>query len=56
MEIKQIVIEIQKHRKRIAVERDALDKFIGELTGLRESCNKAFDSLIEAVDDLSELV
>lgn len=56
MEISTIIEEIKIRKVAVAKERDKLDSLIEELTDLKESCNKAWDALQEALDALSELV
>ena len=47
---------IEKRQQAIAKERDKLDEVIAEMEGLKESCDRAHDSLQHARDALSELV
>lgn len=47
---------LAKRQAAIAAERDKLDDVIDELTGLRESCDEAWDGIQRARDALSELV
>ena len=48
--------KIKARQDAVAKERDKLDEVIDEITMLRESCDKAWDSLQDARDALSELV
>lgn len=54
--IQNITKSIEKHMSKIAQDRDKLDEFISELTQLKEDCDTAYDSLIDARDALSRLV
>ena len=47
---------IEKRMAGVASEREKLDEMISSLQDLEESCTKAYDSLQEARDALSELV
>ena len=47
---------IRQHQEAVAAERDKLDSAISDLKDLRESCRKAWNSLQDARDALSELV
>lgn len=51
-----IIKHLTKRQSAIAVERDKLDELLSELSGLRESCDSAWESLQDAIDALSELV
>ena len=48
--------KIKQRQAAVAKERDKLDQQIEELEMLRESCERAWDSLQDARDALSELV
>ena len=54
MRIATMVKQIEKRRDAVGKERDRLDDLIGDLTGLRESCERAWDDLQRARDALSE--
>ena len=54
--IKNIIKGVEKHMKQVALERDKLDDFIDELTGLKEDCDNAYNHLMDARDALSEMV
>jgi hypothetical protein len=56
MKKSKIIKEIEKHMKAVAKERDALDEFISNLESLEEDCERAYQSLECARDDLSRLV
>jgi hypothetical protein len=57
---KQYFADVQKNitvrMETVAAERDKLDVMIDELTGLKDSCQRAYDDLWSARDALSELV
>jgi hypothetical protein len=55
MEFEGIIAEIEKRRDAVGKERDRLDDLIGELEGLRDSCDRAYCDLQNARDALSEL-
>lgn len=55
-EINKLVKKLDKHMKAVAAERDRIDETIGEFNQLRDDCKKAYDSLQDARDALSELV
>lgn len=55
-EISKWIKKIEKRMAGVAAERDKLDDAISEMETLKESCNKAYDSLQSARDSLSELV
>ena len=48
--------QIEKRMAAIAAERDKLDDMISTMNDLKEDCSRAYDSLQEARDALSELV
>ena len=56
MTLKKAIGVIKKHQAAIAKERDSLGAAIDELTNLKESCDRAWDGLQDAIDALSELV
>ena len=47
---------LERRQKAVAAERDKIDVALDEMNGLRESCDKAWASLQDARDALSELV
>lgn len=55
MRISTMIKQIEKRRDAVGKERDRLDDLIGELEGLRDSCDRAWDDLQSARDALSEL-
>ena len=55
MRITTMIKEIEKRRDAVGKERDRLDELIGELEGLRDSCDRAWCDLQSARDALSEL-
>lgn len=55
-QVESWIKQIEKRMAGVAAERDKLDKMISSLQDLKESCTKAYDSLQEARDALSELV
>lgn len=48
--------KIKVRQDAVAKERDKLDEAMEEINGLRESCDRAWSSLQDARDALSELV
>jgi len=56
MKTSKIIEEISKRMVSVGAERDKLDDLILDLEGLRDSCDKTWDSLHDARDALSELV
>lgn len=55
MRISTMIKQIEKRRDAVGKERDRLDDLIGELEGLRDSCDRAWADLQSARDALSEL-
>lgn len=55
MNFKSIIKKLEKHRDQIGKDRDALSEYLDELTGLKESCDSAYDDIQRAIDSLSEL-
>jgi hypothetical protein len=51
---KQIAKKLETLRKRVADDRDKLGDFLSEIQGLEETCTRAHDSLVDAIDALSE--
>ena len=49
-----LIREIEKRMISIGKERDKLDAMIETMTALQESCDRAWESLQEARDALSE--
>ena len=47
---------LEKRKKALAKERDALNDLLDELEELRGSCDAALEALQNAVEHLSELV
>lgn len=56
MTMKNALKQIEKRMIAVGLERDKLDELIGELDGLKENCQTAYDDLQHARDALSELV
>lgn len=56
MTTKKFISELNKRMIAVGKERDKLRDMEDELTGLRESCERAFFALEEAIDALSEQV
>ena len=54
--IEGIAEMIRQRQEAVAAERDKIDDAISDLNDLRESCRKAWNSLQDARDALSELV
>ena len=48
--------EIQKRMDAVAKERDRIDELMSEMRSLRDDCDEAWDSLMDARDALSRLV
>ncbi len=55
-QVKRWIKAIDVRQKGVAKERDKLDSMIEELEMLKDCCDRAFDSLTDARDALSELV
>lgn len=53
---KKIIVDIEKHKKQLASDRDGLEELIGDLEALKDDCNDAYESLVLAVDALSRQV
>lgn len=49
-----LVEKLNRHKAIIAAERDKLQETLAEFEGIIESCERADESLEEAVDALSE--
>jgi len=54
--IRSIERKLKAHQDQIAKDRDNLDRTISDLEDLREECHRAWESLQDARDALSELV
>lgn len=53
--VQTILKVLEKHRERIGKERDSLRDLEGEITDLKETCERAYDDISCAIDALSEL-
>lgn len=53
--IRQMQKTVEKAVQRVAITRDWIRDQINEMEALKDSCDRAWDSLNEAVDALSEL-
>lgn len=47
--------KLEAERTKVGKTRDGLRDTLDELEGLKESCDRAYDSLGEAIDALSEM-
>lgn len=55
MDYQKIVQHLEARRDAVGQERDKLQDLIDELEGLKETCERASDSLYDAIAALSEL-
>ena len=55
-QIQALVKNLDKRMQEVAKVRDKIDDDISQFEQLREDCEKAYDSLQDARDALSELV
>lgn len=55
MNVKQVITSLERRRRAVGVERDKLRELRTSIEELEETCCRAYDSLTEAVDALSEL-
>ena len=55
MDFKKIIKELEVRQAAVGAERDKLQDYIDELEGLKETCDRAYDSIYEAISALSEL-
>jgi hypothetical protein len=53
---KGMIKAIEARMKAVAKERDKIEDMIGDLDGIRDSCDRAYYALQDARDALSELV
>lgn len=56
MNISKMIADIQISKVKIGKERDKLYDILDELEGLKESCDRAYEDLENAIEALSELV
>lgn len=55
-ELKRLLAQIEKIKKRIAADRDELRDVIASAEDLADCCERGHDDLERAIDALSELV
>jgi len=55
MNIDQIKINVEKHKKVIEKDRDSLDDFIQELKFLRDDCDEALEGFGEVMESLDRV-